>query len=283
MRWESEEGAGRKREAEGARPAAPRAAAAREPRERAQSCTPARPSEGEDKAVWRGHRLQRPLINRNDPVEMPGLTFGRLLLALGLGLAMCLLLIRNIGPQAISLGALPSAVLPPFLAQSSPHGADLPPTALGKLKRVAIVGAGASGSAAAFFLERAARSTEGEGEIELVVFERDARVGGRSTTVQPYGRGGPEGEGEKQGEGKDVELGASIFVSRPAVPGSCLQQSAALMLTPMVLPPLSRSKPSPSDFGDSCVFRCSSLLTWCLFFFLPLKVAISCERLIASI
>lgn len=197
---------------------------------------PACPSEGEDKAVWQGHRLQLPLINRNDPVEMPGLTFGRLLLALGLGLAMCLLLIRNIGPQSISLGALPSAVLPPFLAQSSPHGADLPPTALGKLKRVAIVGAGASGSAAAFFLERAARSTEGEGEIELVVFERDARVGGRSTTVRPYGPEGPEGEGEKQAEGKDVELGASIFVSRPAVPGSCLQQSAAPMLTPMSFP-----------------------------------------------
>jgi prenylcysteine oxidase/farnesylcysteine lyase len=46
-------------------------------------------------------------------------------------------------------------------------------------KRVAIIGAGASGSASAFWLERAAREAGlKEGELELVIFERQPYVGG---------------------------------------------------------------------------------------------------------
>ncbi|KAL7418891.1 hypothetical protein Q5752_006575 [Cryptotrichosporon argae] len=75
-------------------------------------------------------------------------------------------------------------------------------------KRVAIVGAGASGSAAAFFFRRAARVAEAraglaEGSLlELTVFEKEAYIGGRSTTVHPH-------SDERL---YPIELGASIFV-----------------------------------------------------------------------
>ena len=156
---------------------------------------------------------------------MPGLPLGRLLLGLGLVLALCTFL-RNHGSQTSSLGSLPATLIPPLSVHPPPADANTPPSALGKLKRVAVIGAGASGSAAAFFLERAARSTEGEGEVELVVFERDGRVGGRSMTVRPYGPDGSRGEGENNGEGKIVELGASIFVSPGRVRGSLVSLKA---------------------------------------------------------
>lgn len=59
-------------------------------------------------------------------------------------------------------------------------------------KRVAIVGAGASGSAAAWFLRRAGRIVEQRlgvegGSIlgEIVVFERESYVGGRTLAFLP--------------------------------------------------------------------------------------------------
>lgn len=62
-------------------------------------------------------------------------------------------------------------------------------------KRVAIVGAGASGSAAAFFLRRAARIMEErigvpEGQLlgDVVVVDKEAYVGGRKSTVCAPGR-----------------------------------------------------------------------------------------------
>lgn len=46
-------------------------------------------------------------------------------------------------------------------------------------RRVAIVGAGASGASAAFWLERAARAAGlAEGQMEIVVFERNDYIGG---------------------------------------------------------------------------------------------------------
>ncbi|OCF36073.1 prenylcysteine oxidase/farnesylcysteine lyase [Kwoniella heveanensis CBS 569] len=76
-------------------------------------------------------------------------------------------------------------------------------------KRVAIVGAGASGTSAAFFLRRAARVVErrlglNEGNLlgEIVVFEKEGYVGGRSTVVYPHGD-------ERL---RWQELGGSIFV-----------------------------------------------------------------------
>lgn len=87
-----------------------------------------------------------------------------------------------------------------------------PSSALHKPKRVAILGAGSSGSSSAFFLSRAAQQMAGEAEVEIVVFEREGRVGGRSTTVRPYG-----GEG-----GREIELGASIFVRLLLWPFGCI-------------------------------------------------------------
>ncbi|ORY25191.1 Prenylcysteine lyase-domain-containing protein [Naematelia encephala] len=76
-------------------------------------------------------------------------------------------------------------------------------------KRVAVVGAGASGSAAAWFLRRAGRVVEArsglsEGDIlgEVVVFDKEGYIGGRTTTVFPHGD-------ERL---RPVELGASIFI-----------------------------------------------------------------------
>nr|XP_019048632.1 hypothetical protein I302_02404 [Kwoniella bestiolae CBS 10118]OCF27562.1 hypothetical protein I302_02404 [Kwoniella bestiolae CBS 10118] len=76
-------------------------------------------------------------------------------------------------------------------------------------KRVAIIGAGASGSAAAFFLNRAARAVEkklgvkeGSKLGEIVVFEKEGYVGGRSTVIYPHDDHSLRAQ----------ELGGSIFV-----------------------------------------------------------------------
>ena len=50
-------------------------------------------------------------------------------------------------------------------------------------QKVAIVGSGVGGSAAAYFLARASG-----GAADVRVFERDARVGGRARTVDVFGR-----------------------------------------------------------------------------------------------
>ncbi|WVW81705.1 hypothetical protein I302_103700 [Kwoniella bestiolae CBS 10118] len=76
-------------------------------------------------------------------------------------------------------------------------------------KRVAIVGAGASGSSAAFFLRRASRVVEkrlgleqGSRLGEVVVFEKEGYVGGRTTTIHPH----------SDQRLRAQELGGSIFV-----------------------------------------------------------------------
>ncbi|OCH92435.1 FAD/NAD(P)-binding domain-containing protein [Obba rivulosa] len=66
--------------------------------------------------------------------------------------------------------------------------------------RIAIVGAGAGGSSAAFWI---AKAKERFGlDVEVDVFEKNDYIGGRSTVVYPYGNISLE----------PVELGASIFV-----------------------------------------------------------------------
>ncbi|WWD22349.1 hypothetical protein CI109_106840 [Kwoniella shandongensis] len=76
-------------------------------------------------------------------------------------------------------------------------------------KRIAIIGAGASGSSAAFFVRRAGRTIErrlgleeGERVGEVVVFDKEGYVGGRSTTVYPH----------SDKRTRPQELGASVFV-----------------------------------------------------------------------
>ncbi|KAI9445486.1 FAD/NAD-P-binding domain-containing protein [Lactarius indigo] len=66
--------------------------------------------------------------------------------------------------------------------------------------RIAIIGAGAGGSSAAFWI---AKAKERSGlDVEIDVYERNDYIGGRSTTVYPYNDTAYE----------PVELGASIFV-----------------------------------------------------------------------
>ncbi|KZT67749.1 FAD/NAD(P)-binding domain-containing protein [Daedalea quercina L-15889] len=66
--------------------------------------------------------------------------------------------------------------------------------------RVAVIGAGAGGSSAAFWI---AKAKERYGlDVEIDVYERNSYVGGRDTVVHPY----------DNPEIKPIELGASIFV-----------------------------------------------------------------------
>ncbi|EJT97077.1 FAD/NADP-binding domain-containing protein [Dacryopinax primogenitus] len=66
--------------------------------------------------------------------------------------------------------------------------------------RVAVIGAGAAGSSAAFFLSRGAKRLGRE--VVIDVYEKENHVGGRSTTVYPFDDHTLE----------PIELGASIFV-----------------------------------------------------------------------
>ncbi|KAL6302927.1 Prenylcysteine lyase-domain-containing protein [Sparassis latifolia] len=66
--------------------------------------------------------------------------------------------------------------------------------------KIAVIGAGAGGSSAAFWIAKA-RERFGL-DVEVDVYERSGYIGGRSTVVHPYGDAAYE----------PVELGASIFV-----------------------------------------------------------------------
>lgn len=74
-----------------------------------------------------------------------------------------------------------------------------------RAQKVAIIGAGAGGSSAAYFLSKAQSKLEqlgfGAQGIDVTLFERDERIGGRTTVVHPY-------EDENL---PAIELGASIF------------------------------------------------------------------------
>ncbi|KAM0426918.1 hypothetical protein ACHAPT_007816 [Fusarium lateritium] len=69
-----------------------------------------------------------------------------------------------------------------------------------EVKNVAIIGAGAAGSSAAYYLQRYAE--EENLAVNITIFEKTGRIGGRSLTVPAYGN-----------ESLPVELGASIFVA----------------------------------------------------------------------
>ncbi|WOO80156.1 Farnesylcysteine lyase [Vanrija pseudolonga] len=95
---------------------------------------------------------------------------------------------------------------PPHLDPYAPHQVVLGQTSP---KRVAVVGAGASGSAAAWFLTRAARIAEaragkpvGSLLAPVVVYDKEAYVGGRSTVVFAHNDTTVDAS----------ELGAAIFV-----------------------------------------------------------------------
>ncbi|KAF4986686.1 hypothetical protein FDECE_15822 [Fusarium decemcellulare] len=72
------------------------------------------------------------------------------------------------------------------------------------VKNVAIIGAGAAGSSAAYHLQRYAE--EENLSINITIFEKTDRIGGRSLTVPAYGN-----------LSQPIELGASIFVGVNAI------------------------------------------------------------------
>ncbi|KAJ4197635.1 hypothetical protein NW767_001124 [Fusarium falciforme] len=73
-----------------------------------------------------------------------------------------------------------------------------------EVKNVAIIGAGAAGSSAAYYLQRYAE--EENLAVNITIFEKTGRIGGRSLTVPAYGD-----------ESLPIELGASIFVGVNAI------------------------------------------------------------------
>jgi prenylcysteine oxidase/farnesylcysteine lyase len=75
-------------------------------------------------------------------------------------------------------------------------------------KRVAIIGAGAAGSSTAYFLRKYA--DEANLPIDIIVFEKNSYIGGRSTTVFAFEN---EDEAALLQPRIPVELGASIFVN----------------------------------------------------------------------
>ncbi|KAI8973130.1 Prenylcysteine lyase-domain-containing protein [Trametes punicea] len=93
-----------------------------------------------------------------------------------------------------------SLKLPAFLSgsQAPLTAPQLPDTA--SPNRVAIIGAGAAGSSAAFWIAKG-KARYGL-DVEVDVYERSDYIGGRSTTVFPYGNDTLE----------PIELGASVFV-----------------------------------------------------------------------
>jgi prenylcysteine oxidase/farnesylcysteine lyase len=70
------------------------------------------------------------------------------------------------------------------------------------VKQVAIIGAGAAGSSAAFHLSRLAEGTDSPVNVNITVFERTPRIGGRTLTVSVYGE-----------PSMPLELGGSVFVA----------------------------------------------------------------------
>ncbi|KAG8743471.1 hypothetical protein FRC10_011943, partial [Ceratobasidium sp. 414] len=66
---------------------------------------------------------------------------------------------------------------------------------------VAIIGAGAGGSSAAYWLSLAKQRAPAGTNLSVTVYEKDTRIGGRTTTVYPY----------NNNSYAPIELGASIF------------------------------------------------------------------------
>ncbi len=70
-------------------------------------------------------------------------------------------------------------------------------------RNIAIIGAGAAGSSAAFFLHKQLLFLAQRDKVEITVYEKEFRVGGRTTVIHPY----------NNSEYDPVEIGASIYVS----------------------------------------------------------------------
>ncbi|GAA5984403.1 hypothetical protein JCM11641_000125 [Rhodosporidiobolus odoratus] len=83
--------------------------------------------------------------------------------------------------------------------------------------RIAVIGAGAGGSSAAYFLSHFGKLEKASLETEVTIYESADYIGGRSTVLWPWNddpQADPRKLGEDEGVYEDpVEAGASIFVT----------------------------------------------------------------------
>ncbi|KAL1870730.1 hypothetical protein Daus18300_005050 [Diaporthe australafricana] len=96
------------------------------------------------------------------------------------------------------------AAIPGLLASPGSDNTDVSQSvfvddAASNVRQVAIIGAGAAGSSAAYHLSKYA--SEAGVEVNITIFEKTERIGGRTLTVDAYGI-----------PSEAVEVGASIFV-----------------------------------------------------------------------
>ncbi|KAI0318721.1 FAD/NAD-P-binding domain-containing protein [Amylostereum chailletii] len=103
-------------------------------------------------------------------------------------------------PLLLSTTAAWDFAFPNFWDSPSQLPLSAPESSTPSSPRVAIVGAGAAGSSSAFWISKA---KERFGlDVDIDIYERSDYIGGRSTTVYPYGNA----------SFAPIELGASIFV-----------------------------------------------------------------------
>ena len=70
------------------------------------------------------------------------------------------------------------------------------------MRHIAIIGAGAAGSSAAFFLHKQLLTLASRSNVKITVYEKEASVGGRAAIIYPY----------NDLNYNPVEIGASIYV-----------------------------------------------------------------------
>lgn len=104
-------------------------------------------------------------------------------------------------------------------------------------RRVAIIGAGASGTSAAYHLQKYVDQCSSLPKINITIFERRPYVGGRSITTDAFGN--PD---------YPVEMGGSVFIKK----NPTLVDAAIELNLPLIeLPDRPAPKPVPVDGGKS--------------------------------
>ncbi|CAI7886240.1 unnamed protein product [Closterium sp. NIES-54] len=121
---------------------------------------------------------------------------------------------RSCFPFVLLLGLLVSIILLfPLASASTPR--PPPPPAQASPFKVCIVGAGIGGASTAYFLRNVSRALESAvqpslPELDIHVFERAGRVGGRTLLLKVPLEGNSKGE-QAEGDVVEVEAGASII------------------------------------------------------------------------